>query len=602
MNPTDLGRRPRAAAAAPRARRRRTPALAVESLEPRDCPAPVVSIELPRTPIIEGDRATFTVRLSQPSSTPQRIAVSAVSETATLGRDFMFSNPTQLLFTPGQTVKTFSVQTFTDTVTEPIETFQISATPLTIPNAATVSARASIYELVETTVTAQDVRITEGNTGTVNATFTLTLSGRPILPVYVNYTTQDITATAGSDYTAASGQVFFNPGQTTKTVTVPISGDLIAEPDETFNLVLSTTTRGCTIETPTVTGTILNDEADTPGYQVTVVYVGAFTAAQRSAFDAAAARWSQVITGDLPGVTLPGGTFVDDVQIEASIVPIDGANGILGQAGPTDFRTGVAGLPYAGVMEFDTADVAAMESDGTFRGVIMHEMGHVLGLGTLWSSLGLVTGAGTANPVYVGANAVREYNSIFGLTGSSVPVENTGGPGTADSHWRESTMQTELMTGYASPSGVAMPLSRITVGGLADLGYAVNYGAADLYSRPPVVAPSPSGGGMGVALPITLPTRPAAPAVPPSAAPTSPAPRPSETRPGTGSPSAPAPTVPATPRPTSSGPRTTSSAPRTTSSAPRTTSSAPRTTAPRPRMTSAPSVQSQAWGSLGSGR
>jgi hypothetical protein len=568
----------------------------------------VVSIELPRTPIIEGDRATFTVRLSQPSSTPQRIAVSAVSETATLGRDFMFSNPTQLLFTPGQTVKTFSVQTFTDTVIEPIETFRINATPLTIPNAATVSARASIYELVETTVTARDVRITEGNTGTVNATFTLTLSGRPILPVYVNYTTQDITATAGSDYTAASGQVFFNPGQTTKTVTVPISGDLIAEPDETFNLVLSTTTRGCTIETPTVTGTILNDEADTPGYQVTVVYVGAFTAAQRSAFDAAAARWSQVITGDLPGVTLPGGTFVDDVQIEASIVPIDGANGILGQAGPTGFRTGVAGLPYAGVMEFDTADVAAMESDGTFRGVIMHEMGHVLGLGTLWPSLSLVSGAGGANPVYVGANAVREYNAIFGVTGTSVPVENTGGPGTRDSHWRESTMQTELMTGYASPPGLAMPLSRITVGSLADLGYTVNYGAADLYSRPPVVAPSPSGGGMGVALPITLPTRPV-PAAPPSAAPTSPSPRPSEPRPGTGIPSAPAPTVPATPRPTSSGPRTTSSAPRTTSSAPRTTSSAPRTTssaprttAPRPRMTSAPSVQSQAWGSLGSGR
>lgn len=568
--------------------------LSHERLEHRDCPAPIVTLQLPSSPIVEGDRATFTVRLSQPSSTPQRIAVSAISETATLGEDFIFSNSTQLLFAPGQTAKTFSVQTFKDSIAEPLETLLIQATPLTTPNAATVSMRVPIYELVNTSVTASDVRVTEGNAGTVNATFRLTIAGQPNLPVKVDFTTQDVTATAGSDYTAISGSVTFNPGQTTKTVTVTVAGDLVAEPDETFNLLLSTTTRGCTIETPTVTGTILNDEADTPGYQVTVVYVGAFTAAQRSAFDAAAARWSQVITGDLPGVTLPGGTFVDDVQIQASIVPIDGANGILGQAGPTDFRTGVAGLPYAGVMEFDTADVAAMESDGTFRGVIMHEMGHVLGLGTLWDSLNLVSGAGGANPVYVGANAVREYNAIFGVTGTSVPVENTGGPGTRDSHWRESTMQTELMTGYASPPGVAMPLSRITVGSLADLGYTVNYGAADLYSRPPVVAPSPSGGGMGVALPITLPTRPV-PAVPPSAAPTSPAPRPSEPRPGTGIPSAPAPTVPATPRPTSSGPRTTSSAPRTTSSA-------PRTTAPRPRMTSAPSVQSQAWGSLGSGR
>lgn len=580
--------RSRSARAAVRRRR-----LSHEQLERRDCPAPVVSLHLPSTPIVEGDRATFTVRLSQPSSTPQRIAVSAVSETATLGRDFIFSNPTQLLFAPGQTSKTFTVQTFTDSVAEPIETFQIQATPLTIPNAATVSARVPIYELMPTTLTVGNVQVTEGNSGTVNATFRLTLAGQSNLPVTVQYSTQDVTATAGSDYTATSGTVTFFPGQTTKNVTVSVSGDLIAEPDETFSLLLSTATRGCTILTPTVTGTIINDEADTPGYQITVVYVGAFTAGQRAAFDAAAARWSQVITGDLPGVTLPGGTFVDDIQIEASILAIDGAGGILGQAGPDAFRP-VGGLPYTGIMEFDTADVAAMETGGIFQGVIMHEMGHVLGLGTLWDSLNLVSGAGGANPVYVGANAVREYNAIFGVTGTSVPVENTGGPGTRDSHWRESTMQTELMTGYASPAGVAMPLSRITVGGLADLGYSVNYGAADLYSRPTVVAPSPSGSGTGVALPIALPTRPV-PAAPPSAAPTSPSPRPSEPRPGTGIPSAPIPTVPATPRPTPSGPRTTSSGPRTTSSG-------PRTTAPRPRMTSAPSVQSQAWGSLGSGR
>ena len=59
-------------------------------------------------------------------------------------------------------------------------------------------------------------------------------------------------------------------------------------------------------------------------------------------------------------------------------------------------------------MQFDTADMAMMETGGMLQGVIMHEMGHVLGIGTLWQSQGLVSGVGGANPVYVGANAVRE--------------------------------------------------------------------------------------------------------------------------------------------------------------------------------------------------
>ena len=56
-------------------------------------------------------------------------------------------------------------------------------------------------------------------------------------------------------------------------------------------------------------------------------------------------------------------------------------------------------LPYHGTMEFDTADLAAMEANGSLFFVIMHEMGHILGIGTLWSSKGLITGAGGTNPL-----------------------------------------------------------------------------------------------------------------------------------------------------------------------------------------------------------
>lgn len=109
-------------------------------------------------------------------------------------------------------------------------------------------------------------------------------------------------------------------------------------------------------------------------------------------------------------------------------------------------------------------------------------MGHVLGIGTLWNSLGLLSGAGTTNPVFTGVQATGWYNQIFALSAAAVPVENTGGPGTRDSHFREATFNNELMTGFLD-AGVN-PLSLVTVGSLADLGYLVYFGAADLYVKP----------------------------------------------------------------------------------------------------------------------
>ena len=83
-----------------------------------------------------------------------------------------------------------------------------------------------------------------------------------------------------------------------------------------------------------------------------------------------------------------------------------------------------------------------MASNGTLLNVILHEMGHVLGLGTLWSLMGLRSGAS-----YLGANALNAYQQVGG-TGSSVPLETTGGSGTAFAHWSEAVFDNELMTGF----------------------------------------------------------------------------------------------------------------------------------------------------------
>ncbi len=130
-------------------------------------------------------------------------------------------------------------------------------------------------------------------------------------------------------------------------------------------------------------------------YKIVVRFLGGLTPTQKNAFRAAAKRWTKVIVGDVPSV-LVGGEVIDDLLIEAQGVSIDGPGGILGQAGPTNLRPASAGvsafLPAKGIMSFDTADLAQMQADGTLLDVITHEMGHVIGIGTIWTYKTLLSG------------------------------------------------------------------------------------------------------------------------------------------------------------------------------------------------------------------
>lgn len=216
-------------------------------------------------------------------------------------------------------------------------------------------------------------------------------------------------------------------------------------------------------------------------FNIDVRFIGGLTPSQQTVFEQAAAKWSEIITGDLPDV-LVGGDRIDDVRIDAEGVEIDGTGRILGQAGPRAFRRG-SNLPATGIMSFDSADLAQLERNGSLINVIVHEMGHVLGFGTLWQLMGLLRGAGTANPIFIGANAMREYGELTGAGRPlPVPVANTGGTGTRDSHWRETLFGNELMTGFLN--GGINPLSRVTIGALQDMGYEVNYDVADDYRLP----------------------------------------------------------------------------------------------------------------------
>ena len=247
-------------------------------------------------------------------------------------------------------------------------------------------------------------------------------------------------------------------------------------------------------------------------FSVTLRYVGTPpTGAILQAFTNAADRISAMIVGDLPdaqigstgtpfnvsacnsaftGVT-PLNEVVDDVIIYASVVPIDGVGQVLGSAGPCLTRT-TGGLTGLGTMRFDSADLDNLANNGRLGDVITHEMLHVVGLGTLWTARGLLVDAGLATARVVGPLATAACTDDLGGSTAcvgSVPAENclnlppsvTCGAGTQNSHWKESTFQTELMTGYAGATNV---LSKLTVQGLADLGYTVNTLAADPYAVP----------------------------------------------------------------------------------------------------------------------
>jgi hypothetical protein len=119
--------------------------------------------------------------------------------------------------------------------------------------------RVLINDGIWTSVSISDVTVTEGNTGTRNATFTVTLAAATGQTVAVAYATADGTAAAGSDYQAKSGTLTFAPGETSKTITVTVKGDRLAEPNETFFVNLSSPTN-VTIADGQGQGTIVDDE------------------------------------------------------------------------------------------------------------------------------------------------------------------------------------------------------------------------------------------------------------------------------------------------------------------------------------------------------
>jgi subtilisin family serine protease/subtilisin-like proprotein convertase family protein len=201
-------------------------------------------------------QATFTVRLSNAIDRPVTVHYATADGTATAGNDYDAPSGT-VTFNPGDVSKTVSVAVRGDTVDEPDETFFVN---LSDADNATIADGQGVGTILndELSVAIGDASVIEGNSGNVNATFAVSLSGPANHNVAVQYVTAAGTATAGTDYVTTSGTLTFAPGETAKNVVVSVRGDTRYERGETFFVNL--TAGGAFVGDGQGLGTIQNDD------------------------------------------------------------------------------------------------------------------------------------------------------------------------------------------------------------------------------------------------------------------------------------------------------------------------------------------------------
>lgn len=272
-----------------------------------DDPEPTVAIADASAPEADG-LVSFTISISSVSGQEVDVDYATTDATALAGSDYTSTTGTAII-PAGSTSTQVDVPVTNDTTYEGDETFTLD---LSAPFNASIADAQGVGTITNDdslpSASVADVSVAEGSAGTTSAPFTVTLSNPSAFTATVDWATADGTATAGSDYTAGSGTLTFDPGVTTQPISVEVLGDTAFEANESFTVTLTNAT-GSTVATPSATATITNDDKAFTALTVTVTKttkkVGAKGLLERATADAKVAvtlshkvhgRWVTVAT------------------------------------------------------------------------------------------------------------------------------------------------------------------------------------------------------------------------------------------------------------------------------------------------------------------
>ncbi len=224
-------------------------------------PPPTISIaDATVTEVNSGTVALiFDVNLSAAADEDVVVEYATAEGTAEAGSDFEAVADT-LTITAGATSGSINVTVQGDTLYEPDENFTMTLSAPVNATLGTATATGTIEnDDAVPAISISDAQATEGDSGTTQLTFDVTVSTASGVEATAEYTTSDGSAASGSDYTAASGTVSFPPGNTSQTIVVDVLGDSSEEDDETLTITLSNPA-DASLTTTTATGTIIDDD------------------------------------------------------------------------------------------------------------------------------------------------------------------------------------------------------------------------------------------------------------------------------------------------------------------------------------------------------
>jgi VCBS repeat-containing protein len=321
--------------------------------------------------VVEGASGSYTVTLTNPAQTTAVTVNLTYSGTAANGTDY--TGVATVTIPAGSSSANFNIATIDDLLDEALENFTVTIASATGGNLESIVVSGTNGSVTTTitdndptpSLTINDVTVNE-SAGT--ATFTVTLSAASGQTVTVNYATADGTAQAGVglDYTNSTGTVTFTPGQTTRTITVPINNDTIDEPNETFFVNLSGATNATIADSQGI-GTIIDNDA-----VPTIQSVSAASATEGGSLVHTITLSNGSSVATTYAYSLGGGTASSGVDYNAAVTFSNGvtlSGGILTvPAGVTSFTATIASIQ-------DTID----EPNETYNLTV----GGVTGVGTI---------------------------------------------------------------------------------------------------------------------------------------------------------------------------------------------------------------------------